>query len=84
MTKSIPEYQQRVMDERAQLSSRVIALGAFLGGEVFNGLNRTEKRLLRDQLKYMRRYLEVLDERAHLFGLGRELIKAKEAKNETR
>lgn len=56
-------YQERVVDERADLDGKLQRLAAFGGGSMFVTLPAEEQKRLRRQLAAMREYLTVLDER---------------------
>lgn len=61
-------YQQRVLDEKAELETRAKALSAFIGtSEVFAGLPEEEQKLLREQCEVMWQYFEILEKRIALF-----------------
>lgn len=61
-------YQQRVLDEKAELETRAKALSAFIGtSEVFAGLPEAEQTLLRKQCEVMWQYFEILEKRIGLF-----------------
>lgn len=56
----LPAFQQRVVDEEAELSDKLNKLGAFIHGEIFSGLPEEDRRLLQEQDDHMRRYVAVL------------------------
>ena len=66
---NIPDYQQRVLLERAALGSKLLALQAFIGTEVFRGLPVVEQDLLAQQHSAMERYSSILAERIKTFGI---------------
>jgi hypothetical protein len=64
-------YQQRVVEERDQLSKRVEKLETFIGGAPrFRACLMDEQARLRVQLAHMHAYLGVLNERILLWRLG--------------
>lgn len=62
-------YQQRVIDERAELADRLANLLAFLRSPLFERLDAAERSRLRNQARFMDGYLAVLGERIEAFGL---------------
>jgi hypothetical protein len=60
-------YQQRVIEEREQLSVKYNALDTFVNGQVFLNLPGDEQDRLLRQRKIMGEYLEILDERIAAF-----------------
>jgi hypothetical protein len=60
-------YQIRVAEEREQLQLRTQKLEAFTESEAFGAVDYTQQTLLRCQLRYMRGYLGVLEERMKAF-----------------
>lgn len=61
-------YQQRVLDEKAELETRAKALSTFIGtSKIFAGLPETEQKLLREQCEVMWQYFEILEKRIALF-----------------
>ena len=65
--KVVPEYQQRVIDEQAELAKKANALTAFLATDTFEKLPDTDKELLGKQLAYMAAYNYILKVRISLF-----------------
>lgn len=59
----IPDYQQRVLDEGFELKSKMEKLGKFLHTEMFDELPKEEQDDLREQLKIMIKYLNILTKR---------------------
>lgn len=59
----LPDWQQRVFDEHAELAVRADKLAEFLSGAVFQSLEQPERVLLREQLHHMRAYRDVLTQR---------------------
>lgn len=57
------DYRQRVIEEQAQVTDRLVKLGAFLGTAVFSKLDRAEKQRMRRQFMIMELYEQVLVER---------------------
>jgi len=64
---SLAPHQQRVLDERDEVSARLVKLSAFLDGEIFFGLDWEEQNRLKRQRSIMTQYVEVLDERIEVF-----------------
>ena len=62
------DFQQRVVEEHAELSEKGKKLEAFVLGPVFDTLSKEEKDRLRRQLSYMDAYCTVLKERIDAFG----------------
>lgn len=60
-------YQQRVIDEKAQLDERIIKLEAFLNTGTFKSLNFSEQFWLEKQFGVMADYSYVLGERIRRF-----------------
>jgi uncharacterized protein HemY len=63
-------YQERVIEERAQLSEKLVKLDAFLdrrnvsaASDTVNSLGEDERRRLVRQSLAMQNYLDILDER---------------------
>jgi hypothetical protein len=56
-------HQQRVVDEKAELDTKRIALAKFLDGEVVVKLPEVEQKRLAYQLAVMTQYSEVLGHR---------------------
>lgn len=63
----VPEYQQRVIDEQAELAKKANALTAFFSTDTFEKLPDVEKELLGKQLAYMASYNYVLKTRISIF-----------------
>ena len=61
------EFQQRVIDEKAELDGKIEKLGVFLSSEVFDKLPRTHKELLVIQWFTMTQYSDILSKRIALF-----------------
>lgn len=62
------EYQQRVVDEKAELDKKAKALGAFIGhSSEFEKLNATDQELLKEQNDIMWQYSEILGARIAVF-----------------
>lgn len=57
------DWQQRVFDEHAELSTRASKLAEFVGGAVFQSLEARERVLMSEQLHHMRAYLDTLTQR---------------------
>ena len=60
-------YQERVVNERAELAEKVNKLGAFLFTAQFDTVPREEQFRLARQHFLMSAYLAVLDERIRVF-----------------
>lgn len=56
-------YQQRVLDERAELDEKAVKLEIFLQSPAFDALNDYEQALLGRQFLTMRKYSAILAER---------------------
>jgi hypothetical protein len=63
----VPLYQQRVIEECAELQERLYRLDKFLDGALFRTLDERERQLLRHQRAIMRDYRDVLQLRIRLF-----------------
>ena len=61
------DYQERVVDEFAQLMIKLVSLRKFLAGERFNTLSTVEQRLLLRQEKHMTKYAHTLSDRIYWF-----------------
>lgn len=64
----VPDWQQRVRDERAELDTRTEKLSEFIEGEQYLALPRADRHLLARQFGCMIAYRSVLDERIKRFG----------------
>lgn len=60
-------YQQRVIDEKAELDERLAKLNKFLATGTFAELPQDEQDRMQRQAKYMRRYSEILGNRIEAF-----------------
>lgn len=60
-------HEQRVIDERDELSTKLNALGAFITTPKFRELEDIDRTHLRAQAAHMRRYLKTLDQRIGRF-----------------
>jgi hypothetical protein len=60
-------HQQRVVDEKAELSDKLGKLESFTGGPIFSGLPPAEQARLARQLLIMQLYEQVLSERISAF-----------------
>jgi hypothetical protein len=60
-------HQQRVVDEKAELSEKLNKLEAFESGAIFAGLPPAEQTRLTRQLFIMKLYEQVLSERISAF-----------------
>lgn len=59
-------FLDRLQKERSDLSEKVTKLHAFLQTQQFQGLDTTNRTLLKKQLVFMSEYLGILDQRAAL------------------
>jgi hypothetical protein len=63
-----PDYQQRVIDEKAELDARLTKLSAFIDdGKVFVALPNPERERMIRQERVMLKYSEILGERIAAF-----------------
>ena len=60
-------YQERVVDEKSELSEKLEKLEAFIGGTIYNSLPPSEQTILSRQLLIMQLYEQVLSERIGSF-----------------
>lgn len=60
-------YQQRVVDEKAELDTKITALNNFIPTQNFTSLDSDNKTLLVTQLNTMREYSNILADRISLF-----------------
>ena len=60
-------YQERVVAELEELTKKLVALGKFIGGKIYNGLSEYEQNLLQQQVQHMQDYEAVLKKRVELF-----------------
>jgi hypothetical protein len=60
-------HEQRVIQERQDLETKIVALDQFIGSELFNSLPYTDQTLLHGQYEYMRAYSFILSERINRF-----------------
>ena len=69
-TDQIPPHQQRVIDERNKLETKVAKLSDFIDrNPAFRNISSQEQGLLRIQADLMRQYLSILNQRIALFNL---------------
>ena len=62
------DHQQRVVDEKAELDEKAVALSEFIGNSpVFDTLDPAEKNRLREQNDVMWQYSEILGLRIEAF-----------------
>jgi hypothetical protein len=61
------DFQQRVVEEKAQLDDKITRLGAFFASAVFPTLASDDQHLLREQHIHMQKYSEVLSRRIARF-----------------
>lgn len=64
---TLPPHQQRVMNEHYDLNDKVEKLAAFFGTQVFDDLDGAEKNRLREQIKIMVNYRNILAQRIAAF-----------------
>ena len=64
---SIPEWMQRVIDERKELRDRYDRLRAFMGGHIYSALPWYDRRLMRRQADVMASLDGILGERIARF-----------------
>lgn len=60
---SLLPHQERVVDEKTELDIRREKLRAFMEGDIYRGLDDSERMLLVRQLFIMGRYSEILGQR---------------------
>ena len=60
-------HQQRVVDEKNELSEKHAKLLAFFQTSIFQGLSEAERSRLRNQARFMDGYEAVLEERIAAF-----------------
>ena len=71
---AVPEFVQRMIDERAALAEKVIKLGEFISpagapdSSIFSQLPHIEQRLMIEQFNAMETYLQALSARLALIG----------------
>lgn len=65
-------HQQRVVDEKNELSERLGKLLAFFQTPTFDGLSEAERSRLRNQARFMDGYAAVLEERIAAFNYAAE------------
>lgn len=64
---ALPDWQQRVVDERDQLDDRLQKLRAFFKTPQFEKLPEDDQRVLRQQSVFMGEYLSILEYRISKF-----------------
>ena len=64
------EFQQRVIDEKNELSERTDRLDAFISSKTFDTLPPDEQLRLRRQLSVMCAYREILRQRIEAFTIN--------------
>lgn len=72
MSKTLAPHQQRVVDERIETSGRLERLVAFIGTDMFAGLDVAEKSRMRRQAAVMTELVEILGARVAAFDDGVE------------
>ena len=65
---TLAPHQQRVVDEKTELSDRLSKLLNFFHTPIFASLDAAEKTRLRNQARFMDGYAAVLEERIAAFG----------------
>ena len=63
----IPPYQQRVVDEKAELDDKIEKLAKFVYGDTFTNVETDERVRLYRQLVVMKHYAKILGERIAAF-----------------
>ena len=66
-TETMPEYQQRVIQERDTLVKKKTALDGFVSSETFTNVDETERRRMLRQQTVMGEYIDVLNDRINNF-----------------
>lgn len=61
------DYQQRVMNEKVELDSKIEKLDEFIKGVVFEDVDPFEQGVMMRQLRAMRSYSQALGERIQIF-----------------
>jgi len=61
------EFQQRVVDEKAQLDEKIKKLAYFLNGSVIETLESEDQTLLHEQFHVMEKYSDILRRRIARF-----------------
>lgn len=64
---TLQPHQQRVVDEKNELSDKLSKLYAFFQGPIFPTLSEAEQSRLRNQARFMDGYAAVLEERIAAF-----------------
>lgn len=65
--RTVQPYQQRVMDEKAELDDRLAKLNAFWANPQFDKLPSEEKQRLESQARVMQEYSDILAARISAF-----------------
>lgn len=60
-------HQERVIEEKRELDSKLTKLSAFIGGETFKTLDADEQQRMHAQARAMQDYSEILGERIAAF-----------------
>ena len=68
MGKHLHSYQQRVVDEKAELDEKVRKLREFIGSRPFQDLSAEDRNLLKSQAEVMGNYARLLSRRIARFG----------------
>ena len=61
------EHQIRVIDERDELTKKIVKLSTAMNNGILYKVSITEQQLLIDQLEVMKNYLHILERRIALF-----------------
>lgn len=69
---ALQPHQQRVVDEKNELSEKLGKLLAFFQTPTFAGLSEAERSRLRNQARFMDGYAAVLEERIAAFNYAAE------------
>lgn len=71
----LEDYQKRVVDEKSELSEKLIKLSEFIQSENFEKLSDTDKSDLKSQYLFMSLYFDKLSERINRFFDKSERVK---------
>ena len=61
------DFKERVLNELDELNTKITALNAFFGTEIFKGLQDEDKKLLTLQNEVMEKYAAILEKRLARF-----------------
>lgn len=70
MAEIMKPHQERVLVELKELNEKLIKLGAFIGGDIFNALPNEDRDLLEEQNRWMEAYCGVLRKRVERFSVS--------------